>query len=114
MSPGLPVPPTAMRRLLAVLAGCCLESDAVVCLTREITGSSTPGVLTTHFGSREKIQPSELIQPTAREEGMRWEVVVAVVNNVVCPESERVIKSCCVSRFVYPYLYFTENVTCEM
>lgn len=41
-------------------------------------------------------------------------MVVAVVNNAICLESERVIKSCCVLHFVYPYLYFTKNVTCEM
>lgn len=85
-----------------------MESD-VVCLTQEITKSSTPGVLTTHVESREKIWPFELIQ---RAEGQ--EMVVAVVNNAICLESERVIKSCCVLRFVYPYLYFTKNVTCEM
>lgn len=45
---------------------------------------------------------------------MRWKMVVAVVNNAVCLESERVIKSCHVLHFVCSYLYFTKNVTCEM
>lgn len=43
-----------------------------------------------------------------------WKMVVAVVNYAVCLGSEKVIKSCCVLCFAYPYLYFTKNVTCEM
>lgn len=30
---------------------------------------------------------------------------VAVVTNVVCLESGRFVKSCCVLHFVYPYIY---------